>query len=201
MSDARVPDRPLKKAGGFKWRKWNNILHRDIGYLAAALTIVYAISGVAVNHIHQWNPNYTFEHEVSTFPPLPAGASKAQIVAHLRESLDLPEPKETFKPAPMKIQLFYEGWNVEADLEAGRAEMERPRERPILRDSNYLHLNHPKGLWTWFADLYAVALAFLAISGLFVLKGKKGLTGRGKWLFGLGLILPLVFIALRYLDR
>jgi len=28
-----------------KWRKWNNILHRDIGYLCVGLTVVY-VSGV-----------------------------------------------------------------------------------------------------------------------------------------------------------
>ena len=32
----------------FKWRRWNNVLHRDLGYLCVALTIVYAISGIAV---------------------------------------------------------------------------------------------------------------------------------------------------------
>ena len=46
----------------FKWRRWNNILHRDIGYLAVGLTVVYAISGVAVNHRADWNPSYTFEN-------------------------------------------------------------------------------------------------------------------------------------------
>lgn len=43
------------------WRKWNNILHRDIGYLTVGLTIVYAISGISVNHIEHWNPNYEIE--------------------------------------------------------------------------------------------------------------------------------------------
>ena len=34
-----------------KWRKWNIIIHRDLGYLCFGLTILYVISGVAVNHI------------------------------------------------------------------------------------------------------------------------------------------------------
>ena len=36
-----------------KWRKWFRILHRDIGYVAVALTLAYGLSGIAVNHI-QW---------------------------------------------------------------------------------------------------------------------------------------------------
>jgi hypothetical protein len=42
-----------------------------------------------------------------------------------------------------------------------------------------MHLNHPKKLWTWMADIYAAVLIILAVTGLFVLKGKKGITGRG----------------------
>ena len=49
----------------FKWRKWNNILHRDIGYIIVGLTLVYGVSGIAVNHTADWNPNYTVEREGS----------------------------------------------------------------------------------------------------------------------------------------
>ena len=40
------------------WRRLNNIVHRDLGYLAVGLTIVYGISGLAVNHKADWNPSY-----------------------------------------------------------------------------------------------------------------------------------------------
>ena len=40
------------------WRRLNNVLHRDIGYLAVGLSIVYGVSGVAVNHKADWNPSY-----------------------------------------------------------------------------------------------------------------------------------------------
>ena len=45
----------------FRWRYWNNVLHRDLGYLVVALTIIYAVSGIAVNHVHDWNPNYSID--------------------------------------------------------------------------------------------------------------------------------------------
>jgi hypothetical protein len=70
----------------------------------------------------------------------------------------------------------------------------------VLRDANYLHLNHPKGLWTYVADAYAALLLLLAVTGMFVLRGKKGLAGRGKWFVLAGLALPVAFlIVLRYL--
>jgi hypothetical protein len=34
----------------------------------------------------------------------------------------------------------------------------------------------------------------ITITGLFVIKGKKGITGRGAWLTTLGLIVPLVLL-------
>ena len=42
--------------------KLNRVTHRDIGYLIAGLTIIYAISGIALNHKNNWNPNYIFEN-------------------------------------------------------------------------------------------------------------------------------------------
>ena len=40
----------------------------------------------------------------------------------------------------------------------------------------------------------ALALGVLAVTGLFVLKGKKGITGRGAWLSALGVVVPFVFL-------
>lgn len=78
--------------------------------------------------------------------------------------------------------------------------MERWHERPFLRDANFLHLNQPRKAWTWIADGYALLLRFLAVSGLFILKGNTGLVGRGKWFLLAGLVLPLVYVvSVRYL--
>jgi hypothetical protein len=43
------------------WRKWNRAIHRDLGYLCFGLTLIYTISGIAMNHIQDWNPNYKIE--------------------------------------------------------------------------------------------------------------------------------------------
>lgn len=183
----------------FRWRYWNNVLHRDLGYLVAALTVIYAISGVAVNHVHQWNPSYSIERVERRFEPIEV-SDRATMVAESVRRLGLPEPREAFRPNPETVQLFYEGWSVEVHALEGVAVEERPRERVVLRDANYLHLNHPKGVWTWVADAYAVLLLVMAVTGLFVLTGRQGLTGRGKWFVLAGLVVPLAFILLRYLD-
>ncbi|MBU0551355.1 PepSY-associated TM helix domain-containing protein [Myxococcota bacterium] len=177
------------------WRRWNHALHRDLGYLVAALTLIYAISGVAVNHTHQWNPNYRFERQEWRFEPMPL-MDKEALTAALIARLELPPPQSAFRATPHQIELFYEGYSVKADTREGRAEMERPRPRPLLSRLNALHLNHPKGAWTWFADAYAVCLAFLAISGLLMARGRRGFMGRGKYFFAAGLAVPIVFMLL-----
>jgi hypothetical protein len=190
-----------KKRRSFNWRYWNIVLHRDVGYLLAVLTIIYAVSGIAVNHINDWNPNYTFERVEQRFEPFPVSDRKT-MVALAVERLGLPElPKESFRSSPEVIELYYKDWSAEVFATEGRAVVERPNDRFLLRDFNFLHLNHGKGLWTFVADLYAGLLAFLAISGIIMLKGKKGLAGRGKWFVLAGLAVPLVFvIVLRYLG-
>jgi hypothetical protein len=185
----------------FNWRHWNTVLHRDIGYVLVALTIIYSVSGIAVNHIRDWNPNYKFERVEQRFEPIPI-TTRDEMVALAVERLELPGPPvESFRSEPGVLQLFYDGWSVELQAEAGLALVERPRDRVLLRDFNFLHLNHAKGLWTYVADLYAGLMALLAVSGMIMLRGKKGLAGRGKWFVLAGLVVPLAFlIVLRYMG-
>ena len=110
---------PPARRKRFSWRRWNNILHRDFGYLAVGLTLIYAISGIAVNHIDDWNPNYDYNAQDEHFEPF-AVTDKATMVATLVTVLALPgPPMESFRSAPHQVQLFYDGWNVEADVLEG----------------------------------------------------------------------------------
>lgn len=182
------------------WRKWNNLVHRDLGYLCFGLTIVYVVSGVAVNHIDTWNPSYRVEHLHSRLDA-PISANRLDqpfidgLLARLGENRRF---LNSFQPDPQTLQVFVEGNTISLNLTTGEILQEKVLPRPLLRQVNFLHLNHPKKLWSWFADLYAVCLGMLAITGLFVLRGKKGITGRGAWLTTLGLLLPLFFIWLYY---
>src|ERR1700733_12468822 len=37
-----------------RWRAWLRAVHRDCGYLAIGFTVIYAVSGIAQNHIEDW---------------------------------------------------------------------------------------------------------------------------------------------------
>ncbi len=177
------------------WRRWNSVLHRDIGFLCIGLTLLYAISGVAVNHIKEWNPSYSVERVETNIGPVvgnPADAATAlMILARLGEPGKL---ESSYRPNRNSLQLFVEGRSITVDLPSGYVVHDRAIPRPVLREMNFLHLNHPKKAWTWFADLYAVALAFLALSGLFMLSRKT--MRRGLVLTGIGVIIPVFFLIL-----
>lgn len=175
------------------WRQWNKILHRDIGYLSVAMLLIYGISGLAVNHIADWNPNYTHEKVFIRVAPF-VSQGQADVIAEAKIKLELTEdPLTYFRLDSSTAQFFYSGFTYSIDLPTGNVLKESTPSRPVLFEMNQLHLNASKGVWTYIADLFAFGLIFMAISGLFMLKGENGLFGRGKWLVGVGISIPFFY--------
>jgi uncharacterized protein len=181
-------------------RKWIKILHRDIGYLAAGLTIIYAISGVAVNHVDEWNPNYSIKNFSTTITPSGDSVFNIEKTAAyvLQQVGETGKIKSFFRPDPDNLQIFVEGNTLTVDLKSWTVHQEKVTSRSIIRETNFLHLNAPKKVWTYVADIFAVALALLAVTGLFMIKGKNGIKGRGAWLSIAGLLIPILFLIIYY---
>lgn len=176
-----------------KWRRLNNVLHRDVGYLLVALTLVYAISGLALNHVADWNPSYRQTKEARQIAPLVA-TDRDGLVREAREKLGLSEePRNAFRPDPDTLHVFYREVTYKIDVPSGAVIVESVRPRPVLFELNQMHLNATKGVWTVVVDVYAVALILMAVTGMFVLRGRTGITGRGAWLVGLGATVPVAY--------
>ncbi len=182
-----------------KWRKWFRIIHRDVGYFAFGLTVIYAISGVAVNHVHHWNPNYSIENtsdvfdEIMSFSELPDSAIIGKIIILLGEDKEF---KSSFRSGPQSMEIFLEGNTISVNFASGEIKQEIITSRAVLKEMNFLHLNTPKKIWTYVADLFALALIVLAVTGIFMIKGSKGISGRGAWMTALGILLPIIFLLL-----
>ena len=181
------------------WRRANRAVHRDLGYLCAGLTILYAVTGVLLNHLHDWNPHWErVPLAARVAPPPPAGSfgegDLARILAELGER---EKPAGTFFRSPETLQIFFEGGRVlNVDVPTGKVTGEAVRERRTLAFLDALHLNRAGRAWGWLADLYAAALALLALTGLFVLKGRNGITRRGAVLAAAGLAVPGLLLLL-----
>jgi uncharacterized protein len=183
-----------------QWRKLFRALHRDIGYVAVSLTLAYALSGLAVNHIDDWNPSYSFDERDVDIGPLPAGtlAERADAVVE-RLALDRRDVRGHFQETEHELRVFLtEGQEARIDMRTGRGQLKTLGKRPVLFEVNALHLNNLKGVWTWVADLFAIALIVLAITGLTMMKGSRGITGRGKYFIAAGLAVPVAFIIYMY---
>ncbi len=168
-------------------------LHRELGFLAVGLTLVYAVSGIAVNHIHHWDPSYRRTVERSAIAP-PGTGPTAEVVPVVLSRLALADSVlDTWRARPELLQVFVEGAVYDVRLDTGEVVRRGSRPRPLLYDLNFMHLNRGKGPWTGIADAYAAVLAVLAITGIFLVRGRRGLAGRGGLLMAAGFLLPLLY--------
>ena len=183
-----------------KWRKLNRWIHRELGYLFFGMSIIYGISGIALNHgvARHWNPGIVTRSESFNYTPsLSKDMVSRQVV---EEILQITGEEKSFKqyyfPNPDYLMIYLKGGHINVNLPTGEISLTRVRNRPVFNEMNYLHYNKPKKLWTWFSDLFALGLVLMAISGLFLVRGKKGINGRGGITTLIGIIIPLIFLTI-----
>jgi hypothetical protein len=66
-----------------RWRGWLRAIHRDFGYLAVGFTLIYALSGIAINHITDWDPNFHASEKTLHIAPIPAEVPDDEAVARV----------------------------------------------------------------------------------------------------------------------
>ncbi|MBI9068106.1 MAG: PepSY-associated TM helix domain-containing protein [Salinivirgaceae bacterium] len=176
-----------------KIRKLNRATHRDLGYIFFAMSVIYGLSGISLNHIKDWNPNYIVENSsVKSDLTQQIGLEKENVMAFLETIHEKDNYKKYYFPNSSEMKIFIQNGSIIVNTKTGEAQIEKLRRRPVFHEFNWLHYNHAKRLFTWFADIFAVSLILLAITGLFMVKGKNGITRRGAWLTAIGIIIPLV---------
>lgn len=174
------------------WRKWNNFLHRELGYFFVGMSVIYGLSGIALNHIGDWNPSFVLtQYEVAQKEKLPE--TKAGIEQWLLAHDIQHKYKKHYKPSDKFTKIFVDKGSVVVYNNGTASYVELINRRPIFYEVNMLHYN-PGKLWTTFSDFFSVSLVLLAITGMFVLRGRNGITGRGKWLVAAGIIIPIVLL-------
>lgn len=251
------------------WRLSLRNLHRDFGFFAVGLTVIYALSGLAVNHIGQWDPSFShFERLISVEEPLPEDETEAvaSVLSRLdisdtpvdvfttkdtlvRYDIELPGKQVQVRPDRDEIEVTETGKEgslvyplgdglPEKDWDAAITALHRigiadeptrvervtipvrdidiifdgrnltvqdyqtgydvydvgQKPRFFLRTANWLHLNRGKAAWTYISDAYAIVLLFLAFSGMLMVRGRKGLIGRGGIFLLIGIAVPVIYL-------
>ena len=67
-----------------KFRKWCHILHRDLSFFFAGVILIYAFSGIMLNHKRDFNSDYSItqkEYRIAgNFPKAKTDFSKAYVL-------------------------------------------------------------------------------------------------------------------------
>jgi hypothetical protein len=171
-------------------------VHRDAGNLAVGLTLVYAASGLAVNHIADWDPNFTSyqrTHELGG----PLEGDDQAVAGRVMERLGVKDkPSDVYRASDEELEISLDRRTLHVNTKTGRVLDEGDKPRFLLRLANWLHLNRGKKAWTYVADGYAGVLLLLAFSGMFMLPGRKGLMGRGGIFVLVGVAVPVAYVVL-----
>jgi len=177
-------------------RKWSRILHRDIGFFFVGASIIYGLSGIALNHMSDWNPNYSvsledFRTEIDLTK---SSTTKDNILQLLDKINDRDNYKKHYYPQSDFLKIFLKGGSsVVVDTETGEGQIELLSKRFVFYEVNFLHYN-PSSWWTWFSDIFAGSLILFAITALFMVRGKNGVSGKGGVYLALGIIIPILFL-------
>lgn len=177
-------------------RKWSRILHRDFGFFFIGTSIIFGLSGIALNHLNDWNPNYTVENKLfTTSINLSKGIATPEMIKQVAD--DVAEGRTMQKyyyPNENRIKIFLKGGSsIIANTNTGQGNVEFLRKRPLFYQVNLLHYN-PNRWWTWFSDIFCGALILFAVTSLFMVKGKKGVNGRGGVYLAIGILIPIIIL-------
>lgn len=171
-------------------RYWLRVIHRNVGFLMVGVCFVYGISGIILNHMNGKDPSFkTEEYSVQLEKNL--NANELKII--WGDKKELPQLNKVVPIDDTHFRLLFSGGTGVYDSSRGIADYEKYSKREFVYWINRLHYNKVKG-WSLMADFFAASLIFFAISGIFMIKGKKGMAGSGKWYLIGGLLIPVIYI-------
>lgn len=194
--------RPINKTSktgsvGGKIRKWSRIIHRDLSFFFAGIIAIYAISGIALNHKRDFNPNYSISRQELTLDgkfPMAHNIDRQTVGLLLQQVGRQDAYAKHYYYEEQKMKVFLKGGSsLDVDMNTGFAIYEKLQKRPLLNAFNRLHMN-PGRWWTWFSDIFAISLLIITITGIIMIKGPKGFWGRGGIEFTIGLLIPILFL-------
>jgi hypothetical protein len=172
------------------------IIHRDIAYFYLGLIIAFSISGIALNHRVNFNPQeYTVKVEAIELQ-LPADVT-ALTDDFFKQATKpfIDEELRSVRHRGNEIKLYFKDAFATINSKTGKGEIEFVETIPVLGQMTILHKT-TNVWWIWFSDIFGVAMLTIAITGMLMTKGKNGFADRG-WKFAtVGLIFPFIFLFL-----
>ena len=106
-------------------RKWSRTIHRDLSYLFAGALLVYAVSGICLNHKKDFNSDYIIRLEKYEAPqPLPAekdGWTKEYVLGLLAPLDEQASYTKHYFPDANTMKVFLKGGSsLVVDIHSGQ---------------------------------------------------------------------------------
>lgn len=188
-----TPSSPLM----IKIRKWSRGIHRDLSFLFSGVILVYAISGFCLNHKSDFNSDYKVTNtdlQLEGSFPQAEQVDKAFVIDLLKQIDQQQNYTKHYYPKEGQMKVFIKGGSsLMVNMQTGAAHYEHLQKRAFLSALNRLHYN-PARWWTWFSDIFAISLVVITLTGIIMVKGPKGLWGRGGIELLIGIAIPLFFL-------
>lgn len=183
------------------WRKVRRLSlswHRDLGYFFTPLIIIYSVSGIALNHLDDFDPDFVIEKKEIKLPKV---YEKSEITDEVVNEFGKMVGEDEFKiydfPTDNRLKIYYDNASLQITFSTKEGQYDRITKRHVIYETNVLHRNSLHA-WKWVADIFAIMLIVISITGAIILKGKYGFKRRGWWLMFAGFILPVVGVILFY---
>ncbi|HEX4455039.1 MAG TPA: PepSY-associated TM helix domain-containing protein [Kofleriaceae bacterium] len=177
------------------WRAWLRAIHRDIGYFAIGFTVIYAVSGIAQNHIGDWGDvSYKASERTFAIDPIGDDVPDGVAIKRVADAAKLGTPTSSLR-AGDEIRLGYAD-NSQVTAIGTQVTVQSRERRAFIGLANWLHKARGKTAWKYVADLYALCLLYLACSGIFMIKGRNGFRWRGAIVIGVGIAVPVLYVAI-----
>lgn len=196
VAAAKLRDTGLSPIIKKRWRAWLRAVHRDFGYLAIGFTVIYAISGIAQNHIEDWGDiSYQATERTISIPAIPDSVPDGEAIAKVAAAAQHEGTPSSKLRAGDEIRLEYANGDKITAIGTQVTIQTRTR-RVFIGAANWLHTARQKKGWKYVADAFALLLLYLAFSGIFMIKGKLGIKGRGAVLISIGVAVPIAAVLL-----
>ena len=112
-----------------KWsssiRKWSRLIHRDLSFFFAGMVLIYAISGIVMNHRDTINPNFSIErkeYKITGKLPGKEGMKKEKVLTLLQPLGEEGNYTKHYFPKADIMKVFLKGGsNLQVNVSTGEA--------------------------------------------------------------------------------
>lgn len=128
-----------------KFRKWCHILHRDLSFFFAGVILIYAFSGIMLNHKRDFNSDYSItqkEYRIAgNFPKAKADFSKAYVLDLLDDLGERNNYTQHYFPKENTMKVFIKGGSsLTVNTETGGGLLRIGEKTPYIEQSQPIAL-------------------------------------------------------------